>query len=232
MRKIVTGAFLSLDGVMQAPGGPDEDPTSGFRFGGWTVPFWDDVTSAAMGESFATEFDLLLGRKTYDIFAAHWPHVVTEPGPDASSFSELDADIAKRFNRITKHVATHHPESLRWENSKALGADVVASVRALKNGDGPTLLTQGSSELVHLLLANDLIDELRLLIYPLILGSGKRLFAEGSAPRTLSLAKSIVSPTGVILATYVRATDGNVKTGSFALEAPTDAEIARRRDLT
>lgn len=136
MRKIVTGAFVSLDGVMQAPGGPEEDPTGGFRFGGWTAPFWNDAIGAALGESFAASFDLLLGRRTYDIFAAHWPHVVTDP--QASGFDALNGDIAKRFNAITKYVATHRPESLGWQNSRGLGDDVVRTVRELKSGDGPT----------------------------------------------------------------------------------------------
>ena len=116
MRRVIAGAFLSLDGVMQAPGGPEEDPTRGFRFGGWTVPYWDSVIEAAMGETFSTPFDLLLGRKTYDIFAAHWPFV--EHDPSASSFDALNSEIAKRFNAITKYVATHSPDTLCWENSE------------------------------------------------------------------------------------------------------------------
>src|SRR5512145_61662 len=217
MRKIVVGAFVSLDGVMQAPGGPDEDPTGGFRYGGWTVPFWDDeVTGAAMGKTFSVPFDLLLGRRTYDIFAAHWPYITQDPS--AGAFDALNAQIADRFNALTKYVATHRPESLGWQNSQALGPDVAGKIRELKQGDGPMLLTQGSSELVHLLLEHDLVDELRLLVYPLVLGRGKRLFGTDAAPAAFRLVTSKVSPNGAVIATYTRA--GEVKTGSFAMESP------------
>jgi dihydrofolate reductase len=207
MRKIVAGAFVSLDGVMQAPGGPDEDTSGGFKHGGWTVPYWDDVVAGAMSESFASPFDLLLGRKTYDIFAAHWPHM--------KEADELTLKIAQRFNECTKYVATHRPDSLGWENSEALGKDVAATLREIKKKDGPTLLTQGSSNLLQTLFANDLVDELRLLIYPLTLGKGKRLFGEGTIPAAFKQVKSKVSPGGVVIATYQRA--GEVKTGSFAM---------------
>ena len=228
MRKIVVGAFVSLDGVMQAPGGPEEDPTGGFRHGGWTVPYWDDeVVGAAMGKTFSVPFDLLLGRRTYDIFAAHWPHVARDPG--AGAFDALTVEIANRFDALTKYVATHRADSLGWQNSQALGPDVAGKIRELKQGDGPMLLTQGSSELVHLLLEHDLVDELRLLVYPVVLGRGKRIFAEGSAPRGLTVASSTVSPKGVIITTYERA--GEVRTGSFALESPTPAELERRKSL-
>jgi dihydrofolate reductase len=228
MRKIVAGAFVSLDGVMQAPGGPDEDPTGGFRLGGWVAPYSDDVIGQAMGDTFSQSFDLLLGRKTYDIFAAHWPYVDTDP--KSSSFDALNAQVATLFNQRTKYVATHRPETLTWQNSRALGKDVAASVRELKKGDGPTLVTQGSTELLQILLAHDLIDELRLLTYPLVLGKGKRLFGAGASPGAFTLAKSLVSPSGVVIGTYVRA--GEVRTGSFALETPTPAELERRRKLS
>ena len=228
MRRIVVGAFVSLDGVMQAPGGPQEDPTGGFQHGGWTVPYWDDAIAAAMGEAFSKPFDLLLGRKTYDIFAAHWPHV--ETGPAASNFDQGNAEIARTFNGATKYVATHSPETLSWQNSQALGDDVVARLRELKAGHGPDLVVQGSTELIQVLLANDLVDELRLLIYPLLLGRGKRLFGDGAMPAAFRLVKSVNSPSGVLIATYERA--GEIKTGSFALETPTEAEIERRRALS
>jgi dihydrofolate reductase len=228
MRKIVAGAFISLDGVMQAPGGPEEDPTGGFKVGGWTTTYWDDVIGHAMSEGFSQPFDLLLGRKTYDIFAAHWPFVETDP--KASAFDALNVQIANMFNNLTKYVATHHPDTLTWRNSRALGNDAVAAVRELKKGDGPQLLTQGSTELLQLLLAHDLIDELRLLTYPLVLGKGKRLFGEGAIPAAFKLVKSAVSPSGVFIATYERA--GEIQTGSFAMETPTEAEIERRRKLT
>ena len=227
MRKIVTGAFISLDGVMQAPGGPEEDTSGGFTSGGWTVPFWDDAIAAAMGESFARPFDLLLGRKTYDIFAAHWPHVPRDR--NAEGYDEGSAQISEQFDACTKYVATHRPESLSWKNSRALGNDVPGALRALKKEDGPDLLTQGSTELIHLLLEHDLVDELRLLIYPLVLGKGKRLFSSAAPPGALSLKKSVVSPSGVIITTYERA--GAVKTGSFALAEPTPAELERRKNL-
>jgi len=227
MRKLVTAAFVSIDNVMQAPGAPEEDPTGGFELGGWATPFFDDAVGAAVGEWFAEPFDLLLGRRTYDIFAAHWPFVDLDPG--SSSFDALSADIAKRFNRITKYVATHRAESLTWKNSEALGPDVIASIRKLKAGDGPNLLTQGSTELVHQLLAADLVDELRLTIHPAVLGKGKRLFATGAAPRSLKLTTSSTSPNGTVILDYTRG--GKVETGSFAQPNPSPAEIERRRTL-
>jgi dihydrofolate reductase len=172
-------------------------------------------------------FDLLLGRKTYDIFAAHWPYAETDRTEDA--FDELNSDIAATFNRITKYVATHRPDSLTWQNSEALGADVVARLHALKQEDGPNLLIQGSSALIQTLLANDLIDEFRLSIFPLLLGKGKRLFGEGTQPRGLKLTKWTATPNGVLIATYERA--GAVATGSFAMETPTEAELERRKTL-
>ena len=225
MRKIIATAFVSLDGVMQAPGGPQEDPSGGFKYGGWTAPFWDDALGAAIGEGFAKPFDLLLGRKTYDIFAANWPYV--ELDPQASTFDQVDAQIAQTFNSITKYVATHSPETLSWANSRSLGSDVVETIRDLKREDGPDLMTQGSSELLQTLLAHGLIDEFRLLIYPVVLGKGKRLFGDGAMPAGLKLTKSTTSPSGVLIVTYEPA--GEVKTGSFALENPTAAEIERRK---
>ncbi|RWB32294.1 MAG: dihydrofolate reductase [Mesorhizobium sp.] len=214
MRKIITATFVSLDGVMQAPGGPEEDPVGGFEFGGWTVHYWDDVMGAAMGETFSKSFALLLGRKTYDIFAAHWPY---QSGP-----------IADSFNAVTKYVATHRPDTLSWQNSRSLGSDVVAALRQLKQEEGPDLLIQGSSELIQTLLANDLIDEISLLIFPLVLGKGKRLFGDGAMPAAFKLARSQTSSTGVIMATYERA--GEIKTGSFVPEQPSEAELERRKN--
>jgi dihydrofolate reductase len=227
MRKIMTGAMVSLDGVMQAPGGPEEDPTGGFAHGGWVAPLWDDALGAAMDETFSAPFDLLLGRRTYDIFAAHWPHIQVDP--TASDFNGLIAGIARTFNRITKYVATHEPGTLTWQNSQALGSDVVAALRELKKTDGPILLTQGSTMLIQTLLANDLIDELRLQIFPIVLGKGKRLFGDGAIPAAFRLTKSVASPNGALITRYERA--GDVATGSFAMEPPTDAELERRRRL-
>ncbi|WP_373047003.1 dihydrofolate reductase family protein [Vulgatibacter sp.] len=212
MRKLVTMAMISLDGVMQAPGGPEEDPSGGFELGGWVFPLFDEAGGAAIDEVFSAPFDLLLGRKTYDIFAAYWPFIPTDPA--ANGFDEGNAQIARRFNAVTKYVATHRPESLRWQNSQSLGDDVVARLREMKREDGPPLLTQGSSELVQTLLAHDLVDELRLLIFPVLLGRGKRLFGEGTKPAAFTLEHSTVTPKGVIITRYVRA--GDVATGTFA----------------
>jgi dihydrofolate reductase len=215
MRRVVCAAFVSLDGIMQAPGGPEEDPTGGFRFGGWVFPFWDEVVDAAMGESFGRPFDLLLGRRTYDIFAAHWPFTDEEP--------------AALFNGVTKYVATSSAGPLAWANSVALEGDVPAAVARLKQGDGPDLLTQGSSVLVQSLLAAGLVDELSLLVFPVLLGSGKRWYGDATKPGELSLVSSRTSTTGVIIARYRPA--GAVRTGSFALPDPTEAELARREGL-
>lgn len=214
MRKVVTAAFVSLDGVMQAPGGPEEDPTGGFAFGGWTFHHWDDVMGQAMGETFDAPFDLLLGRKTYEIFAAHWPYVAA------------DDPIGKAFNAATKYVATRSAAPLAWQNSVALRGDAAEAVAELKRHNGPTLLLQGSSDLIQTLLAHDLIDEIRLLTFPVVLGSGKRLFGRGAIPAGLTLVDSQASTTGVVISRYVRS--GEVTTGSFALAEPTEAERARR----
>lgn len=212
MRRVVCAAFVSLDGVMQAPGGPEEDPTGGFAYGGWTFPHWDEIMGAAMGESFGKPFDLLLGRKTYEIFAAHWPYTNEEP--------------AGLFNGVTKYVATSSTAPLAWENSVRLEGDVPAAVARLKQGDGPDLLTQGSSVLVQSLLAAGLVDELSLLIFPVLLGRGKTLFGDASQPGELELISSQISTTGVIIARYRPA--GPVRTGSFQLAEPSAAEQARR----
>lgn len=219
MRKIIVGAFTSLDGVMQAPGGPDEDPVGGFGHGGWFVPHIDEAVMQSIGGMLAEPYDLLLGRKTYDIFAAHWPFV----GPDDP--------IGQVFNRITKYVATRNPDlELAWANSQRLGPDPVAAIRALKAGDGPALLTQGSTDFLRTLLATDLVDEMNVWTAPVVLGGGKRLFGGGAAPSGLTVAASSVSPSGVVHARYLRG--GAVKTGSFAMESPTAAELERRRKLT
>jgi dihydrofolate reductase len=205
MRKLIVGTFLSLDGVMQAPGGPDEDTSGGFRFGGWIVPHFDEAGGEVLEGWMSQPYDLLLGRRTYDIFAAYWPHQ-PQDHPDHA--------IAETFNRITKYVATHRPDGLDWHNSEWLGEDVVARLRELKAGDGPALLVQGSSELVHQLLASGLVDEFHLMVFPVLLGRGKRLFDDGTLPSALKLVQSRVSDSGVVMATYVP--DGEVRTGSFA----------------
>ena len=227
MRKIIASAFVSLDGVMQGPGGPQEDPTGGFTLGGWTATYWDDAIGAYMGEAFSTPFDLLLGRRTYDIFAAHWPYVDVDE--TSTTFDAVTKQVADLFNGTTKYVATHEPATLTWQNSQALGKDVPAAVKKLKQGDGADLLIQGSSGLIQQLLAADLIDEIRLMIYPLTLGKGKRLFGTGTIPGAFKVTRSTVSPSGVIIAGYQRA--GEVRTGNFQLENPTPAEIERRKNL-
>lgn len=219
MRRIVVATFTSLDGVMQAPGGPQEDPTGGFAFGGWVAPHFDEALGQTMGEIFDRPFDLLLGRKTYDIFAAHWPYVTDPADP-----------IAGLFNRITKYVAAHHEPKLAWANSRWLGPDTVAALRQLKSEDGPDLLVQGSSELLQALWQHGLVDEFSVLIFPVLLGRGKRLFGAGTAPSGLNLVASKTSPTGVIVAHYRPA--GAVRAGDFQLPEPTEAELERRRNLT
>lgn len=220
MRRIIAATFTSLDGVMQAPGGPEEDPTGGFAFGGWTAPLFDEALGASLGEIFERPFDLLLGRKTYDIFAAHWPFT-TDPG---------DQLIAEVFNRVTKYVASRSTPKLDWNNSQLLGSDVVTSLKKLKSEDGPDLLVQGSSDFLQTLWKASLVDELSVLMFPVVLGKGKRLFGDGATPSGLTLLKSQAYPTGVIVANYKP--DGAVKTGSFQLAEPTEAELERRRKLS
>jgi dihydrofolate reductase len=212
MRELVVHTFLTLDGVMQAPGGPDEDPSGGFGHGGWSVGYWDDQIGRAMGESMSKPFDLVIGRKTYEIFAAHWPHS-DDPG-------------AELLNRATKHVASTTRTELEWENSKLIEGEVPAGVRALKQEDGPELQVHGSANLIQTLLEHGLIDEFRLKIYPLVLGAGKRLFDGGTVPAGLELASSQVSSNGVIIATY--RSGAEIKYGSFATETASEAELARR----
>lgn len=204
MRKLIVAAFITLDGVMQAPGGPQEDTSGGFTHGGWIPPLADEAFGQAMQTLFSQPFELLLGRRTYDIFAGYWPHVEHQAD---------DHSLANLFNRVPKHVATHHPRSLHWHNSHCLGADVTSAVRALKQQDGDVLLTQGSGELVRQLLAAGLVDELRLLIHPLLLGHGKRLFGDDAQAVAFELVESATTPKGVLLAHYVRS--GEVLTGSF-----------------
>jgi dihydrofolate reductase len=221
MRKVIVGAMISMDGVMQAPGGPEEDPTGGFKFGGWVAPLADvdPVFGEEIGKLFGQPFDLLLGRRTYDIFAAHWPYA--EGGP-------YD-DIAKTFNRITKYVATRKGVDLTWKGSVAL-RDAARDVAKLKQEDGPALVTQGSSELVQALLAAGLVDQIRTFTFPVVLGKGKRLFGDESQPRAFTLTHSAVSPNGVIAAIYAR--DGEVKTATVGgATDPSQAELARREKL-
>ena len=192
MRTLAVSTFLTLDGAMQAPGGPEEDPSGGFAHGGWSVPYWDDAMGERMGELMGRPFDLLLGRKTYEIFAAHWPNA-----RDA-----LGADV---LNSATKHVASRTLDRVEWENSSLLDGDAGEAVARLKEQDGPEIQVHGSSDLVQTLLRHDLVDELRLMVFPIVLGEGKRLFGEGTVPRAFEVVVSDTSTTGVVMATYRRA---------------------------
>jgi dihydrofolate reductase len=219
MRKIIAATFVSLDGVMQAPGGPDEDPTSGFKFGGWVFPHFDEASGAAMDEILGRPYDLLLGRKTYDIFAAYWPHI-TDPNDT----------IAPVFNRVVKYVAARSKPQLSWNNSQWLGQDTLGALKKLKAGDGPDLLVQGSGDFLQTLWQHRLVDEISVLVFPVLLGKGKRLFGDDVAPSGLKLVSSQSYPTGVIVTKYVP--DGEVKTGSFAMAEPSAAELERRKKLS
>ena len=200
MRKVIVLTFVSLDGVMQAPGGPEEDESGAFPFGGWTVPYFDDAVGQEMDEQLSKPFDLLLGRKTYDLFASFWPR-------------QTDSTAAV-LNDARKYVASHKPINLTWAKSTQLTGDVVKEIRKLKQQDGPDLQVHGSADFIQTLLKNDLVDELWLKIFPVALGKGKRLFGEGTSPAAFKLVKSTTSPSGVIVANYERA--GDVQTGSFA----------------
>lgn len=198
MRKLIVLSFVSLDGVMQAPGGPEEDPSGGFRHGGWTVPYFDEVLGNIMGAQMSQPFDLLLGRKTFEIFAGYWPQH-PEEGPE--------------INRATKYVASNTLTAHEWQKSVFLSGDVAGAIKQLKAQDGPDIQVHGSANLIQTLLQHDLVDEFWLKIFPVTLGPGKRLFGEGTIPAAFQVTDSQVSPTGVIVATYKRA--GDVKTGSF-----------------
>jgi dihydrofolate reductase len=204
MRKLIVAEHISVDGVIQSPGAPKEDPGGDFRLGGWIVPYVDEAIGQALQELFSQPFELLLGRRTYEIFAGYWPHV------RADSASHGIADL---FNRVPKHVATHRSDALDWQNSHALEGDLADAIRALKHGDGANLLTWGSGDMVRQLLGSGLVDELRLLIYPVVLGRGKRLFGDNAWGSAFTLAHSTRTPGGVLITRYVRS--GEVRTGMF-----------------
>ena len=219
MRKIIVGAMVSMDGVMQAPGGPTEDPTNGFKFGGWAMPYFDDEFGEELDRLFKDPFDLLLGRKTYEIFAAYWPYY----DEDAPS-----GEIATLFNRIRKYVVSRSGDvDTSWAGSLVLRD--VAQVQRLKQEDGPNLVTQGSTELVHALLANDLVDAISIFTVPVVLGSGKKLFADGSAPHSFKLIRSRASSSGVNVGHYER--EGAIRIGDTAAETPSDREVARQERM-
>ncbi len=215
--KLVVGTFITLDGVMQAPGAPEEDRSGGFAHGGWLVPWFDErMGELAAGWSEAADA-LLLGRRTYEIFAAHWPHVGDED------------PVAAKLNRVRKYVASRTLDALDWDNSVLLRGDVAAEIARLKQQPGGELQVSGSGELVQTLLRHDLVDEFRLWVFPLVLGRGKRLFADGALPAALTLTDTIMTSTGVAIHLYRRA--GKPAYGSFALEQPSPAEIERRRRI-
>ena len=213
MRKLTGAIFISLDGVIQAPGGPDEDPTSNFRLGGWVQPYWGD---SPFDDVITGDYDLLLGKRTYDIFAAYWP-------------ANRDNPIGEKFQRINKYVLTHSDERLDWENSHKLSGETAVAVAELKRSDGRDLLIQGSSTLYVPLLAAGLIDRLILMTFPVLLGQGKRIFDGSEKPGALKLVDHAVSDTGVIFASYEPA--GQVQTGSFATKEPSEAELELREKI-
>jgi dihydrofolate reductase len=201
MRELIVNTFLTLDGVMQAPGGPDEDDSGGFAFGGWSVNYWDERMGQVMGEAMSTGFDLVLGRRTYDIFAAYWPHASDEAG-------------AKPLNDATKYVVSRSRPMLAWGPSVLIEGDAADGITALKKEEGPELQVHGSGNLIQTLLRHNLVDRYRLWVFPLVIGSGKRLFSDGTIPSGLKLVDSQVSSTGVVIGTYEPA--GEIVTGSFA----------------
>lgn len=213
MRKITGAVFVSLDGVMQAPGGPDEDPTGGFSFGGWLAQYFDEAVGKRVDTLFAGNFDLLLGRRTYDIFAAHWPFVKGE-----------DKALGEKFDLAAKYVLTTGDRPLAWANSHRLAS--LDDLAKLKRGSGPELIIQGSATLYPQLLNRGLLDELVLMTFPVLLGSGKRLFGDGTPPRSMRMREHEVTSAGNIIATYQP--DGDVTPGSFVTIAPSAAELERR----
>jgi dihydrofolate reductase len=215
MRKLTGSVFVSLDGVMQAPGGPEEDPTSDFRLGGWVQPFWSE-DMGPFEDVIMGEYDLLLGKRTYDIFAAYWPYNQDDP-------------IGEKFQRIDKYVLTHSNEPLTWDNSSKLSGDTAQAIATLKQTEGRDLLIQGSSTLYPPLLSARLIDRLILITFPIVLGKGKRVFGASEKPGALKLVDHFVSGTGVVLTIYEPA--GEVPTGSFETKPPSEAELERRATI-
>ena len=216
MRKLTGAVFQSLDGVMQAPGGPEEDPTSDFRLGGWVFPYWDESLDEPFGKVIEAEYDLLLGKRTYDIFAGYWPH-------------NRDIPIGERFQRINKYVLTHSDEPLDWEHSHRLSGDTAEAVAELKRTDGRDLLIQGSSTLYPPLLSAGLIDKLVVMTFPVFLGGGKSIFDGLESSGALKLVEHAVSDKGVVFAAYEPA--GAVQTGTFETKPPSEEELERRAKM-
>ena len=216
MRKLVVNTFVTLDGVMQAPGGPEEDPTGGFEHGGWSFTYWDDAMGENMGECMGKPFDLVLGRRTYEIFAAPLAPQRRARGRGAQQRDQARG-LARRSRSSTGRTRT---------SSRATCA---RAIRKLKEEDGPELQVHGSAELIQTLLEHGLVDEFRVWIFPVVIGKGKRLFGDGTVPAGLKLTDSLISSTGVIMAAYEPA--GEIPIGSFALEEPTEAEVERREKI-
>jgi dihydrofolate reductase len=213
MRNLIASTFLTLDGIMQGPGGSGEDDSGGFAFGGWSGNYWDDRIGQIMGEAMSTPFDLVLGRRTYDVFAAYWPHA-----PEGSGRQAL--------NDATKYVRVAGRPTLEWEKSVLIEGDAADGIAALKNEDGPELRVHGSGNLIHKLVRHSLVDQYRLWVFPFMIGSGKRLFSDGTIPSGLKLVESKVSTTGVVIGTYEPA--GEIVTGSFAPYGTEPLRIASR----
>ena len=203
MRKLIVSTFLTLDGVIQAPGGPEEDDSGGFALGGWSVNYWDEQTGQVMAEAMSAPFDLVLGRRTYEIFAAYWPHAPEEAG-------------SKPLNDATKYVASRSRPRLEWGPSVLIEGDAADGIAELKKGEGRELQVHGSGNLIQTLMRHNLVDQYRLWVFPLVIGSGKRLFSDGTIPSALKLVNSKVSATGVVIGTYEPG--GQIVTGSFALD--------------
>jgi dihydrofolate reductase len=215
-RKIISITHVTLDGVMQAPGGPEEDPSNGFIHGGWSMPYGDDASGQVIGEIIAGEFGLLLGRRTYEILAAYWPNHGDNP-------------IGKAFNQATKYVVTRSLDQLEWENSQKIDGGALGGIRRLKASAGPELHIWGSGELLQTLIAADLVDEYRIWVYPVMLGTGKRLFQNGVPPRALTLVESRRTSDGILLNTYRPA--GPLSRTPVQPEKPSKVELARRKKL-
>lgn len=214
MRKLIASTFVSLDGILQAPGGPEEDPTRGFSLGGWSFGFWDDSMDASAAGFDGKDRELVLGRRTYQIFEAYWP------------YQAPDNPVAQALNAAKKYVASRTLTSLKWNNSTLLDGDVVATIKALKAQPGPDLQIIGSGNLIQTLQAAALIDEYNVWTFPVVLGQGKRLFGESAKPCALRLARTEVSTSGVVMSTYFPV--GDIQPGTFESAEPSEKEIARR----
>lgn len=228
MRKIIVQTLITFDGVMQSPGGPEEDPSGGFKYGGWAVNYFDESMMKFVGESSAKPFALLLGRRTYEIFASHWPYVNAKHKKDPKE-NALDDPFADALNTARKYVVTDAPLALPWNNTTPIRSNVVEEIQKLKEEDGPEIQVHGSGGLIQTLLKHDFVDEFRLMIFPITLGSGEKLFANGAMPRAFKLTRSVTSSTGVIMAIYEKV--GTVEVGTAEFDTPTDAELARRKRL-